>query len=153
MRAAVWGAALAAGLAIGGAAQAADYVVVRYENFAGIIDLAGITRTGDVARGTVTRTWPTDQDVGSGVVFRYLTTAEEFNCVTRVSYNNSLKAYSRNHVLVYESSERSSALEAVEPGSLGYEVMQTLCERGAANVGERQSAPDRNTLIDRLISD
>lgn len=153
MKRAVLGAALIVGLMIGGAAQAADYVVVRYQDYAGIIDLAGITRTGDVARGTVTRIWPSDQDLGEGKTFRYLTTAEEFNCTTRVSYNNSLKAFSRAHVIVYQSNERSDALEPVEVGSLGHEVMRTLCEAGAAPVGERRSAPDRQGLIDQLINE
>lgn len=152
MRPAVWIAALAAGVSIAGVAQAADYVVVGVEGNVGFVDLAGITRSGDMARGTVTRIWPGDTSVSDGVTFRYLVTDEEFNCRTRISHNYSLKAYSRRHVLVYQSSEKSDALEAVEPETLGHDVMRILCE-GGAPVGDRQSASDRATLVDRLIGD
>ena len=150
MRPAVWGAALVAGLSIAGAAQAADFVVVQFEGYVGIVDLAGITRKGETARGTVTRIWPKDEDGGGEVAFRYLVTDEEFNCATSVSSNFSVKAYSRAHVLVLKSDEPSGPLDPVAPGSLGHDVMRTLCEAGAP-VGERQSAPDRTKLIDRLL--
>lgn len=152
MRPAVWIAALVAGVSIAGAAQAADYAVVRFEGNIGFVELNGITRNGKMARGTVTRIWPGDTDLVSGLVFRYLVTDEEFNCETRISRNFSLKAYSRKHVVVYQSSEVSDPLDEVTPGTLGHDVMSILCDP-AATAGVRQSAPDRTALIDRLLAD
>ncbi len=151
MKPAVWSAALAAGLAMAGAAQAADYAVFKVGEYFGFVDLAGITRKGDMARGTVTRIWPHDEDVGSGP-FRYLVTDEEFNCSTTISRNHTLKGYSRAHAMVFQSDELSDPLNPVSAGTMGHDVMRTLCEPQAA-VGQRQSAPDRAALVDRLIAD